>query len=312
MLKFTIRKLVQGLLLILITTALVFVLLSAAGGDALSALRDNPQVSTETIERLRAVHGTDRPLAVRYAWWLGKAVTGDLGESFIYRTPVGNVVISRLANTAVLVFLALAAALLTAIPCAYMIQRTRSRMLDGLADLIVSLTASIPRIVLSLISLLLIITLAGSANSGSRQTTATLAAAVIVMAFPMVAVLLAQAKGELARAGELAFVHFARAKGLPERTVILRHAFREALNPILTILGLSFGSLVSGSVIVEVILGWPGIGSLMVAAVRGRDVSLVMGIVVVTSVAVWLGNSIAEFLQLVNDPRLRRSEGLSE
>jgi peptide/nickel transport system permease protein len=294
-----------------VVSGLAFGLLSGAGGDALTALRDNPQVSPETIERLRSVHGTDRSVAVRYASWLARSATGDLGESFIYRTPVSSLVLDRLAKTAILGMLALAMALLIAIPVAYSIHRARSPLLDELTDLVVSLTASVPRIVLSLIALLLIVSMTSRFIGDRGSSLLVLVAASIVMAFPLIAIFLAQTKGELARAGDLAFVQFARAKGLPERAVILKHAFREALNPILTILGLSFGSLVSGSVIVEVILGWSGIGSLLVAAVRGRDVSLVMGIVVVTSIAVWLGNSAAELLQMINDPRLR-SEGVSK
>lgn len=309
MLNFAIRKLLQGILLILVVTVLIFGLLSAAGGDALTALGDNPQVSAETIERLREIHGTDRPLAIRYSIWLKRAATGDLGESFIYRIPVSEIVVTRLVNTAVLGVLALALALLISIPTAYLIRKSRSRTLDGFADLIVSLVSSAPRIVLALLALLLLASLSEGAPPSSPLVVFT---AAIVMAFPLFAVLLAQAKGELARAGDLAFVHFARAKGLSERAVLVRHAAREAMNPVLTILGLSFGSLVSGSVVVEVVLGWPGIGSLMVAAVRGRDVSLVMGIVIVTSAVIWLGNSAAELLQLLNDPRLRSSEGLSE
>ena len=104
------------------------------------------------------------------------------------------------------------------------------------------------------------------------------------------------------------FVQFARAKGLSENAVVLRHASRAALNPTLSIFGMSLGSIFGGSVIVETILGWPGIGALMVAAVRGRDVPLVMGIVVVASAAVWLGNALAEFLQMLNDKRLREAE----
>jgi ABC-type dipeptide/oligopeptide/nickel transport system permease component len=101
------------------------------------------------------------------------------------------------------------------------------------------------------------------------------------------------------------FVLLARAKGLSEWTVITRHALRAALNPFLTIAGLSLGGLLGGSVIVETVLGWPGIGALMVSAVRGRDVPLVMGVVLIASVAVWFGNTAAEILQVVNDKRLR-------
>jgi peptide/nickel transport system permease protein len=103
-------------------------------------------------------------------------------------------------------------------------------------------------------------------------------------------------------------IRMARAKGLSESVIIRRHASRFALNPLLTVVGLSLGAIIGGSVIVETILGWPGLGELMVTAVRSRDVPLVMGIVVTTCLAVWMGNSVAEIFQLINDKRLRDAE----
>ena len=100
----------------------------------------------------------------------------------------------------------------------------------------------------------------------------------------------------------------ARAKGLSERAVVLRHALRAALNPLITVFGLSVGVLISGSVIVETVLGWPGLGQLSVAAVRGRDVPLLMGVVLMTSTAVLAGNLLADILQRANDPRLRHDK----
>ena len=102
------------------------------------------------------------------------------------------------------------------------------------------------------------------------------------------------------------FIQLARAKGLSERVIVARHAIRPALGPVLTVFGLSLGGVLGGSVIVESVLGRDGLGTLMVAAVRSRDIPLVMGIALVTSAAVWLGNTLAEMLQAMNDKRLRR------
>lgn len=305
--RFAFRKLVQAILLLLTVSVITFGMLSAAGGDALSALRENPQVSQETVERLTAIYGLDKPVTTRYFSWLGGLVVGDLGESFLYKTPVLDLLLARFGNTALLAGVGFVIALLIAIPSAYLISRTRSRRLDEFADVVVSLMASVPRIVAALVALLFLISIAGGTFWGDRSLAALFLGA-LVISLPVIAVLLAQAKGELARAADLTFVQFARSKGLSERSVILRHAFREALNPLLTLSALSVGTMVSGSVVVETILGWPGIGSLMVAAVKGRDVSLVMGIVIATSAVVWLSNTLAEVLQLINDPRLRSAE----
>jgi len=288
-------------------SVITFGMLSAAGGDALSALRENPQISQQTLDRLSAVYGLDKPVTTRYLAWLGGSVRGDLGESFLYRTPVLGLVVARFGNTAMLAIVGLVIAMLIAIPSAYLVAKTRSRWLDILADVLVSVTASVPRMVAALVALLFLISSSGKTFAGDRSPVALFLGA-LVISLPVIAVLLAQAKDELARAVEMAFVQFARSKGLPERAVLLRHAFREALNPLLTIGGISVGTLVSGSVVVETILGWPGIGSLLVAAVKGRDVSLVMGIVIATSAVVWLANSVAELLQMINDPRLRSAE----
>ena len=130
----------------------------------------------------------------------------------------------------------------------------------------------------------------------------------LVFATPLVALFLAQTREGLGAALAEEFVQVARAKGLSERAVILRHALRAALNPLITIFGYSLGSVVGGSIIVETILGWPGLGQLSVTAVVSRDVPLLMGIVLVTATAVLVGNLLADILLRLNDPRLRQAD----
>jgi len=292
--------------MLIAVSAIAFTLLSAAGGDALTTLRDNPQVSPETVERLKAIYGLDRPLPVRYFTWVGRAVSGDMGESFTYRTPVGGLVLNRLANTATIGLFALLIAVAVSTTLAYLVVRSRNSLLDTVAEFIVLVTASTPRIVLSLVALLLLVSFGGMAVS--TRSALILPVASAVLSFPLIAVFLTQMKGELSGAMKLNFVQLARAKGLSERLVIMKHACREALNPLISIAGISLGGIAGGSVVVETVLGWPGIGALAVTAVRGRDVSLVMGIAVIASGAVWLGNTIAEVFQMVNDRRILAAE----
>ena len=292
--------------MLIAVSAIAFALLSAAGGDALTTLRDNPQVSPETVERLKVIYGLDRPLPVRYFTWVGRAAGGDMGESFTYRTPVGGLVLNRLANTAAIGFLALLIALAVSTIFAYLVVRSRNPLLDAVSEFVVLVTASTPRIVLSIIALLLLVSFGGMAVS--TRSALILPVASTVLSFPLIAVFLTQMKGELSGAMKLNFVQLARAKGLSERLVIMKHAFREALNPLISIAGISLGGIAGGSVVVETVLGWPGIGALAVTAVRGRDVSLVMGIAVIASGAVWLGNTVAEVFQMVNDRRILAAE----
>lgn len=294
--------------MVLVVSAIAFFLLSSAGGDALTVLRENPQVSDETVERLRRVYGLDRPMFVRYGTWLSDTATGDLGESISLRAPVSGLVLSRLVNTLKLGLSGLFIAVALALALAFLAARWRFTILDRVIEMIVLFSASMPRIVLALLGLLLTVAASGSFFAIRNGSWAALLLAALVLGSPLIALFLGQAHSELSRAMQLPFVRYARAKGLGETAIILRHASRATLNPLLTLFGLSLGSVIGGSVIVESVLGWPGIGALTVSAVRTRDVPLVMGIVLITSAAVWLANSIAEALQLVNDKRLRDSE----
>ena len=288
-------------MMILIVSAVTFALLGFAGGDALTQLRDNPQVSNVTIERLRSVYGLDQPLPVRYFRWLSGAVTGDLGESTYFRVPVSSLVWARSVSTFLLGTAAFAIALAVAVPLSLIGSRYNSTIITAFIDLLILVSASTPRIVLALLALAISVQLSVSAMSAA----VLFWLAALALSAPLVSLFLAQFHGELQRSLREDFIKLARAKGLSESTVILRHAVRPALNPVLTIAGLSLGSVLGGSVIVESVLGRQGLGTLMVSAVRTRDLPLVMGIVLFTSTAVWLGKALAELLQAVNDKRIR-------
>jgi peptide/nickel transport system permease protein len=217
--------------------------------------------------------------------------------------PVSGLVRARSVSTFLLGSAAFAIALTFAVPLSLAGVRYKSRTIAAFIDSLILLTASTPRIVLALVALAISVRLTASAMDTSSSVLFWLAA--LALSAPLISVFLAQFHGELQRTMREDFIKLARAKGLTESTVILRHAIRPALNPVLTIAGLSLGSVLGGSVIVESVLGRQGLGTLMVSAVRARDLPLVMGIVLFTSTAVWLGNAIGELLQAVNDKRIR-------
>lgn len=290
-------------MMIFIVSMVTFALLSLAGGDALTSLRDNPQISEATIENLRRVYGLDKPMPVRYFTWLSGAALGDLGESMYFRVPVADLVWMRFLSTLVLGGAALMIAVFFATVLSIAAARYGSRPLARLIDGIVFLTASTPRIVLALVALALVAQITLTSIEAASVAAFWFAAA--ALAAPLLSIFLAQFHDGLSLAMNEDFVQLARAKGLSENAIVMRHAIRAALNPVLTVFGLSLGGVLGGSVIVESVLGREGLGTLMVAAVRGRDLPLVMGIVLVTSTIVWLGNTVAEMLQAMNDKRMR-------
>ena len=312
MLRLIAYKILQGILMLVFVSAITFVLLANAGGDAFSALRENPQVNAATIDRLRETYGLERPLAERYLTWLTGFATGDLGESFHFRLGVGGLVLSRLWNTVLLGGAGTLIAWMVAILLTYIAAITRSRLLGRVIGAVVLITASMPRIVLALFALAVFVWSSGLAFEIQNDTLGAFVVGSLVMAVPLVALFLAQAHGEMKNAMKEECIGLARAKGLTESTIVTRHASRFALNPLLTIFGLSLGEIVSGSVIVETVLGWPGVGALMVSAVFARDVPLVMGIVVLATLAVWFGNALADVMQLINDRRLLDVEMVSQ
>jgi ABC-type dipeptide/oligopeptide/nickel transport system permease component len=235
--------------------------------------------------------------------WLSGAVTGDLGESTYFRVPVSSLVWTRSVNTFLLGTAAFAIALTLAVPLSLIGVRYKSKTINAFIDALVLMTASTPRIVLALLALAISVRLTATALDQSSTVLFWLAA--LALSAPLISIFLAQFHGELQRTMREDFIKLARAKGLSESVVILRHAVRPALNPVLTIAGLSLGGVLGGSVIVESVLGREGLGTLMVSAVRARDLPLVMGIVLFTSTAVWLGNALGELLQAVNDKRIR-------
>lgn len=315
MLRIVLYRLLQGVLVILIVSALTFALLAAAGGDALSSLSSDPLISEGTVSALRHTYGLDQPLAARYWRWLSGVVSGEMGYSLYYHTPVWSIIRPRLFNTLSLALLALLLAMTIALGLGSLAARRPRGWADKLSSAVVLVAASSPRIVLALIALALIarspslVMSSGTGASGSGLSMIRIFIPAFILSVPLVALFLAQVRDGLVVSLREDFVQVARAKGLPERTVVLRHALRAALNPLITIFGFSMGSLISGSVIVETVLGWPGLGQLSIVAVQARDVPLLMGVVLITATAVLIGNLVADILLCLNDPRLRQGAG---
>ncbi len=314
LLRLIFHRLLQGVFVLLIVSALTFVLLAAAGGDALATLGDDPRLSEEMINVLRGMFGLDQPLHVRFLRWLSEILRGRMGYSFFYQAPVGSIVWPRLLNTLALAVSSLFIAWSFALPFGALAARHAGALTDRLCGIVILIAASTPRIVLALGALAVTarysLFSAGVALSAlpAYQRAAGIIQPALVLSVPLIGLFLAHTRDALRSALREEFVRAARAKGLPESVVIRRHALRAALNPLITIFGLSLGGVMSSSVIVETVLGWPGLGQLCVVAVRARDVPLLMGVVLVTATAVLVGNLMADILLRLNDPRLRLDE----
>jgi peptide/nickel transport system permease protein len=282
MLKLIFSRLLQGVLVLLIISFLIFALLARAGGDAVSGLY-NSHSSEETIENIRRIQGLDRPLAERYGNWLAGAARGDLGASLVLHAPVWSLIRRPLLRTVLLATVALAVAWAISLTLGIAAARRAGSLIDRLCSVIILLAASTPGLALALLALALISStplvnvIGATTNSGVGVWSLRVIPPAIILSVPLIALFLAQTRVAIREALDEDFVCVARARGTPEWMILLRHALRPAAGSLITIFGLSLGGVMSGSVIVETVMGWPGLGQLTVSAVETRDTPLLLG-----------------------------------
>ena len=278
-------------------------------------------MTEETVQRLREQYGLDRPLLARYSTWLRGVVQGNFGTSLSEQLPVTKLIGARLGNTLKLSLTATLLALLLALPLGAWAAKRRGSWLDRITSTLALVSISTPRLVLAIIALVFAARtgLFPIGNVRSLQVADDWSAAslldglhhlvlpALVMSLPLAAMYLRQTRNSLLEVLSADFIRTARAKGLSEWMVIGKHAARVAAGPLITLFGYAIAALLSGSVIVETVMSWPGIGQLAVNATRARDIPVLMAVVLLAAVMMLLGNLIADVLQLIADPRLRES-----
>src|SRR5262245_6655090 len=319
---FLLRRVLQALPLLLGISALTFLLLQLAPGDFLATMAENPQVSSASLEAMRQRFGLDRPWWVQYLVYLKNVFLHlDFGESFSRHQPVFQVLRSGLANT---LLLASAAALVTwclAIPLGAIAAVRQYGWQDRVLSFAAFVWLSIPEVLSGLLLLWLAARTGWFPIGGIRDldhelygplgrawdVLRHLARPALVVGLIPLASRMRQMRANLLDQLRLDYVVTARAKGLPERQVIVHHALRNALNPLITLFGFTLGSLVSGSFVAETIFAWPGLGSLTLEAIYAQDQYLVMGSVLLASVVLVAGNLVADVLLAAADPRIRHT-----
>jgi len=319
--RFLLRRAAQGLLTIVAVLVLSFVLVNLAPGDMVDVLAaEGGATDADEIARLRVLYGLDVPAALRFWNYLAGAMTFDLGHSFRHGRPVADLVIERMPASLLLVAAALLTAAVLGIAAGVFAARRVHSMWDGLVSALAVLFFATPGFWLSLMLMLLfsvklgLTPIAGIATIGGPPR-GPLGQALDVahhLILPAVSLGLFYAaiyarvmRASMLQVLDLDYVRTARAKGMRERRVVWRHAFRNALLPILTLLGIQLGHVFAGAVVVEAIFSWPGLGTLLVEAVSARNYPVVMGVLVFSAVVVVVANLLVDLLYAALDPRVR-------
>ncbi len=306
------RRLALVLPTLLLVSILVFGLQQLMPGDPALALAGEER-DPLVLAQIRTELMLDRPLAVQYAHWIGRVVQGDLGVSWRIRMPVARLIGEKLPVTAQLGFMAFVIALGIGIPAGIVSAVNRNGFLDYAANIVGLAGLSTPNFWLGIMLILLIsVNLGWLPPSGYvslaedwRQSLATTIMPAFVLGNAIAAILMRHTRSAMLTAMDQDYVRTARAKGLREWRVVIRHAFRNALVPVVTLGALELGTLLSGAVLTEQVFSIPGFGKLIVDAVFNRDYPVVQGVVLVTA-TIYVGlNLLADVLYVLINPRLR-------
>jgi peptide/nickel transport system permease protein len=309
---FAARRLAQAVPLLLIVSVLVFALIHAAPGGPLSLYLDNPNVRPEDIERLRRSMGLDRPLGVQYLAWLGAFVRGDWGYSYADGRPVLDRMLERLPATLQLVGISTVVAVLVSMVVG--IAAAVRRGADRAASVIAIAGLSIPVFWFGLVLQLAFSNTLGWLPSSGRASfagggigdrLAHLVLPVTVLAVAHAAGWSRYLRGSMRLALAQPFANAARARGVTEGRIVLRHALRHALLPFATVVLLDASIMASGAVVTESVFAWPGIGSLFTEALAKRDYTVLMAFLMCASVAVVTLSFLADVAVHALDPRTR-------
>jgi len=318
--RYLIRRILHGLFLLLGGSLLTFVLTQLAPGDFFQEMRLNPRISPATVDALRAQYGMDQPFATRYVLWVKSVIDGDFGFSFAYGTPVATLLWPRVRNTLFLAITAAALAWLIALPAGIWCAGRRGGWPDRLCAAGTSTLLAIPDLILSL-GLLFLAVRTGYLPTGGmisvgfddlnlpgkvRDIAAHLAlpcSALVLSTLPM---LVRHVRTGMVEVLDAPFVRTAVAHGIPRQRLLWRQVLPNAANPLISLFGISFGTLLSASLLIEVVMSWPGLGPLLLEAILARDMYLVVGAITFSTVFLVAGNLFADLLLYAADPRIRK------
>ena len=317
--RFLSRRLIHAVLVLFGVSILTFLFTSLAPGDYFDEMRLNPQIAPETVVALRAQYQLDRPLPVRYARWLNSVVHGDLGYSFSYNSPVGPLLWVRARNT---LFLTVTATLLSwglALPLGVWSAERLGGLPDSLISWMMAGLMAVPDLALAL-GLLLFAARSGWFPTGGlaslgfeslspinelRDLTLHMFLPVAVLVLTALPLLVRHVRAAMAGVLHAPFLRAAQGHGIPRRRLLYRYALPAAANPLISLFGFSIGALLSGSLLVEVVMSWPGIGPLLVEAILSRDLYVVVGGVLLSTLFLVAGNFVADLFLYWADPRIR-------
>lgn len=323
MVRYIIQRLLQMIPLLLIISFIAFGIIRVAevvaNADPLAPMKMNPSVTAERLQQERERLALDKPFVIRYGIWLKNFASGNMGESYAYKTSVAKLIQSRLTNTAILGLATLVVTWLIAIPLGIFLAVRQYSFIDQVFSSVSYFFMGFPDFFLAIIFLLfaastgwfpvggMTVVSHNELSMGGKMMDVIhhLVLPTLTLSLISVASLQRRMRANMLDILGEEYIKTARAKGLSEDKVIYKHAVRNAINPIVTLLGFEIAGLISGAAFVEIIFNWPGLGNMMLQALLGNDLNLVMAGLIISSSMLLLGNLTADLLLGFVDPRIK-------
>ena len=303
MLKYMLRRILQMIPVLLIITVITFLFVNLSGDPV--AMMLPPEATYEDRQIMREALGLNEPLYVQYGIFISNAIHGDFGESFRYGTPAMGVVLEKIPATLELASVSLLCSILVALPLGILSARTKDSPLDVLVSGLASLGRSMPSFWVGIMLILLFgVTLKVLPVSG-RGTWRHLVLPCLTLTINTSTQIVPLVRSGMLEIMQQDYIRTARSKGLTNRVVTVKHAFKNALVPVVTIVALQIPNLVGGALITETVFAWPGLGQLVVQSINSIDMSVVQACVVVIALVTMVANLIADLVYCLIDPRIR-------
>ena len=314
MVRYLIVRLVQSIIVLTVMSFVIYWLMGLMPGDPVDLMINaDPKLTSEDSARLRSIHGLDVPITVRYWNWLTEALSGNLGYSRLHSKPALVIIGPAIVNTAILLGLGFALSIFFAIPAGIISAVRRNTWLDYVINLFSFLAISVPSFWLALLLITIFSVTLGLFPAGGTQTIGvnSLWDKATFLILPVATVTMLSfgsyarfTRSEMIQTLHQEYIRTARAMGVPESRVILRHALRNSLIPVVTVIALDFGYLFSGALTIEIVFAYPGMGKLIFDSIMGNDFNLAMVALMFATSMTLLGNLLADLAYGALDPRI--------
>ena len=311
--KYLVRRIFAIIFVLWAVATLTYFTVHVTPGDTATAIIIQTQgeeaVNEATLAAVREKFDLERPVIVQYFDWLGHIFTGDFGISYKYNLPVLDMLKARLPNTLALGFLACAISLLIALPLGVLSALRHNRVFDHLCRLVTLSLASFPGFWLAIMGIVLFSIRLGVLPTSGMNSPNSIILPALTLSVGMTASAMRMMRSSTLDVLNQDYMIVARAKGLSKREVMMKHGFRNAIPPIITLVGLQIGHILGGSVIIENIFAWPGVGDLFINAVYSKDLPMMEGCVILIAFGYAFINLVVDIIYAFIDPRVKYAEG---